>query len=212
MSDTPIKAQTTLTSDDFTLSTDPEALFRAWMDDAEKSEVNDPNAMAFSTSDADGMPNVRVVLLKEFNHDGFCFYTNFESIKGRELEQNPKGAINFHWKSLRRQIRAQGVVTKVAESTSDTYFNTRPRDSRIGAWASQQSRPLGDRQEFEDRIEHFRTEFAQGDVPRPPHWGGYLLSPLLIEFWQDRKFRLHDRIVFTRENAGAPWTKTRLYP
>ncbi|HEX2726788.1 MAG TPA: pyridoxamine 5'-phosphate oxidase [Beijerinckiaceae bacterium] len=199
-----------LKSGDFTESGEPWALFERWFAEAAQGEPNDPNAMALATADAGGMPNVRMVLLKGVDADGFVFYTNVDSAKGTELTANPKGALLFHWKSLRRQVRARGTVTRVSDAEADDYFATRPRDSRIGAWASQQSRPLESRFAFEKAIALYAARYAVGDVPRPPYWTGFRLAPLSIEFWQDRPFRLHDRVVFTRSEGG--WAKTRLYP
>jgi pyridoxamine 5'-phosphate oxidase len=199
-----------LKSGDFTEAGEPWALFGTWMADAIQSEPHDPNAMGLATVDADGLPNVRMVLLKGADANGFVFYTNAESAKGLELAGNPKAAIVFHWKSLRRQVRARGAVTRVSDAEADAYFASRPRDSRIGAWASQQSRPLESRFAFEKAIAFYAARFAVGEVPRPPYWVGFRLAPVSIEFWQDRPFRLHDRVVFTRSDGG--WVKTRLYP
>jgi pyridoxamine 5'-phosphate oxidase len=199
-----------LKSRDFTDAGEPWALFRVWMAEATASEPNDPTAMALATVDADGLPNVRMVLLKGADEDGFVFYTNTESNKGRELAANPKAALVFHWKSLRRQVRARGTVTTVSDAEADAYFASRPRDSRIGAWASQQSRPLESRFAFEKAIALQAAKYPIGEVPRPPYWTGYRISPVSIEFWHDRPFRLHDRVLFTK--AGGGWTKTRLYP
>ena len=195
---------------DFTEADEPWALFFAWMAEATQSEPNDPTAMALATVDADGLPDVRMVLLKGADENGFVFYTNSESNKGRELAANPKAALVFHWKSLRRQVRARGTVTRVSDQEADAYFASRPRDSRIGAWASQQSRPLESRFAFEKAIAVYAAEHAVGEVPRPPYWTGYRISPVAIEFWHDRPFRLHDRVVFTRFKGG--WMRTRLYP
>lgn len=199
-----------LTSGDFTEAGEPWALLDAWMREAAATEPNDPDAMALATVDPDGLPNVRMVLLKSASERGFVFYTNTESAKGRELAANPKAALVLHWKSLRRQVRARGGVARVDEVEADAYFRSRPRDSRIGAWASQQSRPLESRFAFEKAIAANAARFALGDVPRPPYWSGFRIEPVSIEFWQDRPFRLHDRVLFTRNPEG--WTKTRLYP
>ncbi len=199
-----------LTSGDFTEADEPWALFKSWLEDAARSEPNDPNAMALATVDPDGLPNVRMVLLKGFDPSGFVFYTNTESAKGRELLATGKAALVLHWKSLRRQVRARGTVSLVSDAEADAYFKTRPRDSRIGAWASQQSRPLESRFAFEKAIATTAARYALGEVPRPPYWTGFRIAPVSIEFWHDRPFRLHDRISFTREGEG--WRKTRLYP
>jgi pyridoxamine 5'-phosphate oxidase len=199
-----------LTSGDFTETGEPWALFTAWMKEAEGSEPNDPNAMALATVDAHGLPNVRMVLLKSADPSGFVFYTNTESNKGRELLANPRAALVLYWKSLRRQVRARGAVTLVSDAEADAYFESRARDSRIGAWASRQSRPLESRFALEKAVALHAAKYAVGKVPRPPHWTGFRIAPSSIEFWQDKPFRLHDRIVFTREGDG--WVKTRLYP
>ena len=196
----------------FTDRNDPFVLFAEWMRDAEKSEPNDPNAMALSTVDEEGLPNVRMVLLKDFDEKGFVFYTNFESQKGQEIQATMKAAVLFHWKSLRRQIRVRGLVEKVTPAEADAYFNSRPRDSRIGAWASAQSRPIEGRFALETAVAMYAAKYAIGTVPRPPHWSGFRILPLSIEFWHDRPFRLHDRVVFRRENQTADWTKAKLYP
>lgn len=200
-----------LTSGDFTEVDEPFDLFAAWMEDAKASEPNDPNAMALATADADGMPNVRMVLLKGFDKEGFVFYTNTQSNKGGELLANMQAAIVFHWKSLRRQVRVRGKVTKVSEAEADDYFRSRPRDSRIGAWASEQSRPLESRFALEKAVAVNAAKYAIGDVPRPPHWTGFRITPQSMEFWMDKPFRLHDRVQFKRLEDGG-WTKARLYP
>ncbi|MBN9061084.1 MAG: pyridoxamine 5'-phosphate oxidase [Rhizobiales bacterium 65-9] len=191
---------------------DPFTLFAAWFPEAERSEPNDPNGMAVATADADGLPNLRMVLMKEWDRDGFVFYTNTESQKGRELAANMQAAGLFHWKSLRRQVRFRGPVSLVSDAQSDAYFESRPRDSRIGAWASQQSRPLESRFALEKAVAFHAAKYAVGAVPRPPYWKGFRIAPLSFEFWRDRPFRLHERLIFTRAAPGAPWEKTRFYP
>ena len=199
-----------LTDGDFTEVGEPWSIFRAWLKEAEASEPNDPTAMALATVDAEGLPNVRMVLLKEADERGFVFYTNTESNKGRELLGQPKAALVLHWKSLRRQVRARGLVTLVSNEEADAYFASRPRDSRIGAWASQQSRPLESRFALEKAVASFAAKHATGAVPRPPYWTGFRIAPVAMEFWQDRPFRLHDRVAFERADDG--WRRTRLYP
>ena len=196
----------------FTERNDPFQLFAEWLADAEKSEPNDPNGMALATVDEEGLPNVRMVLLKDADERGFVFYTNYESQKGQEILGTMKAALCFHWKSLRRQVRVRGIVEQVTASEADAYFASRARDSRIGAWASQQSRPLEGRFALEASVALYAAKFALGDVPRPPHWSGFRIKPLSIEFWHDRPFRLHDRAVFRRPDPDSGWTKTRLYP
>ena len=204
------ETQHRLRSGDFTEADEPWTLFSAWMEEAKRSEPEDANAMALATADPDGVPNVRMVLLKAAGPDGLVFYTNTESNKGRELEANPNAAIVLHWKSLHRQIRARGPVTLVSDQEADAYFQSRPRDSRIGAWASQQSRPLESRFALEKAVAVNTAKYAIGEVPRPPYWTGFRIAPVSIEFWQDKPFRLHDRVVFSREGDG--WRKVRLYP
>ena len=195
-----------------TPAADPFALFAAWMAEAEKSEPNDANAMALATADASGQPNVRMVLLKGVDTRGFVFYSNAESIKGGELAANPRAAINFHWKSLRKAVRVQGAIARVTDAEADAYFATRPKDSQIGAWASPQSRPMEGRFVFEKRIAEYALKYGIGTVPRPPYWTGWRLTPTRIEFWRDRPFRLHDRLVYSRESATSPWATERLFP
>jgi pyridoxamine 5'-phosphate oxidase len=201
----------TLTNSDFTESDEPFRLFAQWLGDATSSEPNDPNGVALATVDPDGMPNVRMVLLKGFDERGFVFYTNFESAKGREILASRKAAMCFHWKSLRRQVRLRGPVEVVSDAEADEYYATRPRGSRIGAWASKQSRPLESRFALEKAVAEYTAKFAIGTIPRPSHWSGFRIRPSAIEFWHDRPFRLHDRLVFTRGEDGN-WEKTRLYP
>ncbi|MBB3983630.1 pyridoxamine 5'-phosphate oxidase [Sphingobium fontiphilum] len=190
--------------------TDPFSLFDDWYGEARQSEINDSNAMALATADAQGRPSVRMVLLKGHGPDGFIFYTNFEGRKAAELLANPNAALLFHWKSLRRQIRIEGPVEPVDAATADAYFATRSRDSQLGAWASDQSRPLASREVFMARYEEVNRRFADGPVPRPPHWSGLRLVPRHIEFWQDREHRLHERRVFDRDGDG--WAEGMLYP
>jgi pyridoxamine 5'-phosphate oxidase len=194
------------------IETDPLALFDAWLAEARASEPNDPNAMALATADAAGQPAVRMVLLKGHGPDGFVFYTNQQSRKADDLAADPKAALLFHWKSLRRQVRIRGPVEPVGAEESDAYFATRARSAQIGAWASDQSRVAPDRFALEKRVAEFGLKFGLGKVPRPPHWGGYRLAPLAIEFWRDRPFRLHERLQFTRQAADDAWVVRRLYP
>lgn len=201
-----------LTSGDFTAEQDPFALFQDWFEEAKKSEPNDPNAMALSTVDAEGMPNSRMVLLNGRDGDDFVFYTNTQSQKGEELLGQPKAAALFHWKSLRRQVRIRGPVSIVSDEMADAYFQSRPRDSRIGAWASQQSRPLESRFALEKAVALQAARFGVGTIPRPPHWTGFRITPVYLEFWKDGAFRLHDRVVFRRGSPGEAWVRTRLYP
>ncbi len=201
-----------LTTGDFTEETEPYALFGSWLSDAEKSEVNDPNAVALATVDEHGLPNVRMVLLKGYDPKGFVFYTNFESQKGREILGQKKAAMCFHWKSLRRQVRLRGEVEVVSDEEADVYYASRARGSRIGAWASKQSRPLEGRFALEKAVAEYTARYAIGDIPRPPYWSGFRIKPVSIEFWHDRQFRLHDRVEFRRAEPDGPWEKVRMYP
>jgi pyridoxamine 5'-phosphate oxidase len=191
---------------------DPLELFADWYAEADKSEPNDPTAMTLATVGPDGTPSVRMVLLKGFDASGFVFYTNHESRKGLHLAAHPKAAMLFHWKSLRRQVRLAGPVEKTTPKEADDYFATRQRGSQIGAWASDQSRPLESRFALEKRVAEYTAKHVIGTVPRPPHWSGFRLQPLLIEFWQDAPFRLHDRLEYRRPSVGAPWSTRTLYP
>jgi pyridoxamine 5'-phosphate oxidase len=193
-------------------TTDPLELFAAWYGEAATSEPNDPSAMALATVGPDGTPAVRMVLLKDYDSDGFVFYTNYESRKGNHLLTHPKAALLFHWKSLRRQVRLEGPVTPTTAAEADAYFATRARGSQIGAWASEQSRPLESRFALERRVAEYGARHVMGTVPRPPHWSGFRLQPTLIEFWQDGAFRLHDRLEYRRGSAAEPWTTRTLYP
>ncbi len=197
---------------DFTTRTEPLQLFAEWLEEAKRSEPNDPTAMSVATVDADGLPNVRMTLLKGFDERGFVFYTNFESQKGTEILASRKAALGFHWKSLRRQVRIRGPVELVSDHEADAYYKSRPRDSRIGAWASQQSRPLESRFALEKAVAKYAAKYAIGDIPRPPHWSGFRIQPVHIEFWKDGAFRLHDRMAFHRDGIDQAWSKTRLYP
>ena len=203
-----------LTSGDFTAATEPFRLFAEWLKDATQSEPNDPNALALAlaTVDETGMPNVRMVLLKDFDEQGFVFYTNYESQKGREILSSEKAAMCFHWKSLRRQIRVRGPVEKVTDAEADAYYQSRPRGSRIGAWASKQSRPLESRFALEKAVAEYTARFAIGEIPRPDYWSGFRINATYIEFWHDRPFRLHDRLIFKRDTPDAPWTTQKFYP
>jgi pyridoxamine 5'-phosphate oxidase len=191
---------------------DPFALFDEWLEAAEKSEPNDPNGMALATVDAEGLPDARMVLLKDVDPHGFVFYTNTLSAKGAELAADPKAALLFHWKSLRRQVRVRGPVEPVSAAEADAYFASRPRGSQIGAWASDQSRALPDRLALERRVAEYGLKFGLGKIPRPPHWSGYRVVPLAIEFWRDRPFRLHERLAFSRPDREGAWSVARLYP
>jgi len=203
---------TGLISGDFTESADPLVLFGAWFAEAKAAEPNDPEAMSLATVDAAGLPDVRVVLLKQADERGFVFYTNEQSAKGAELAANPKAALAMHWKSIRRQVRVRGTVERVSAAEADAYFASRSRPSQIGAWASDQSQPLDKRETFEARVAEVQKRFDGKEVTRPPHWGGYRIVPVQIEFWMDRPYRLHDRVRFTRGAPGGAWKKTRLYP
>ena len=194
----------------FTERTDPLNLFSEWLEEAKQSEINDHNTVALATVDGDGMPNVRMVLLKGHDERGFVFYTNFEGTKGQEVLKSMKAAMGFHWKSLRRQIRIRGNVEIVTDAEADAYYNSRHPQSRLGAWASDQSRPLENRQILVDKLKMYEEKYGNEDIPRPPHWSGFRIIPDSIEFWADGEFRLHDRIVFNRN--GEAWEKQRLYP
>jgi pyridoxamine 5'-phosphate oxidase len=197
---------------DFTQAADPFALFDLWFEEAKAAEINDPEAMALATVDADGLPDARMVLCKGADVRGLVFYTNSESAKGSELAGQPRAAALFHWKSLRRQARFRGRVTQVSAAESDAYFASRPKGSQIGAWASQQSRPLASRAELEAAVEAYERRFGAAAPPRPDYWRGYRLTPTEIEFWRDRPSRLHDRVMFNRATPDAPWEKRLLYP
>ena len=213
MSDTAsIQHPSWLTTGDFTECSEPFGLFAAWLQEASKSEPHNPTAMALATVDRDGMPNVRMVLLKGFDERGFVFYSNNESRKGSELALNAKAALAFYWKTLDRQVRVRGTVTAVSNTEADAYFASRARGAQIGAWASKQSSVLESRSALEKAVAHVAAKHPLGDVPRPPHWVGYRVVPVEIEFWQERPSRLHDRIVFRHDAPVDAWTKTRLYP
>jgi pyridoxamine 5'-phosphate oxidase len=207
-----IEHPTWLTSGDFAAAEEPLRLFAAWLEEATRAEPVNPNAFALATVDADGLPNVRMVLLKGLDERGFVFYTNLDSQKARELDASQKAALVFYWKALARQVRVRGTVEPVSDAEADAYFATRPRMAQIGAWASKQSAPLESRMAFEKAVALFTAKFAIGSVPRPPRWSGYRLVPQAIEFWHERPFRLHDRVEFARANPGDAWIKTRLYP
>ena len=208
----PIEHLAGSTSGDLIDAEEPLRLFAAWFEQATRSEPRDPTAMSLATVDTDGLPNVRMVLMKAFGEEGFVFYTNTDSQKGLELDRDRKAALLFHWKSINRQVRLRGPVERIDDAEADAYFATRPRLAQIGAWASKQSAPLESPHAFEKAIALYAAKFAIGTIPRPPNWTGYRLRPLLIEFWQERPFRLHDRLEFRRETLDAPWRKTRLYP
>lgn len=187
----------------------PYELVMAWLEDAKQSEPTDPDAACLATIDKDGLPNARVILVRQIDENGFCFFTNRESAKGNDLKHTPKAALNFHWKSLKRQIRIRGTISPVTEEESDTYYNSRPLGNRIGAWASRQSRPLDDRQTLIDRTKEYENKYGE-HPPRPDYWGGYRLSPLSVEFWQEGQFRLHHRLLYTKTADG--WVTTKLFP
>jgi pyridoxamine 5'-phosphate oxidase len=191
---------------------DPFALFAEWLEAAKAGEPNDPHAMTLATVDADGLPDARMVLLKDVDKRGFTFFTNTESAKGLELAAHPAAALVFHWKSLRRQVRVRGPIAPVTEAEADAYFATRARSAQIGAWASDQSRVAPDRFALEKRVAEYALKFGIAAVPRPPHWSGYRLSPVQIEFWRDRPFRLHERLFFTRSAPENAWASARLFP
>jgi pyridoxamine 5'-phosphate oxidase len=207
-----MESSISLRSRNFSDAEEPLGLFADWFEEATRAEPSDPTAMALATVDDDGLPNVRMVLLKGYDERGFVFYTNTLSPKGRELDAAAKAAAVFHWKSLKRQVRLRGAVERVSEAEADAYFATRTKGSQIGAWASQQSMPLPDRFALEKAVALYTAKYGLATVPRPPHWSGYRIIPVAMEFWQDRPFRLHERIQFRRDHDGAPWTKTRLYP
>ena len=191
---------------------DPMQQFDIWFKDAEAHELNDPNAMTVATADANGQPSARILLLKGQDAKGFVFYTNMNSRKGGELQVNPFVSLCFHWKSLRRQVRIEGPIEQVSDDEADSYFNSRARGSRIGAWASQQSQPLADRETLMNAVAELEEKFAGAPIPRPPHWTGQRLRPLQIEFWEDGEFRLHDRFVFQRPTVDDAWSMQRLSP
>ena len=207
-----MESSSSLTSGNSAEAEEAFRLFAAWFEEATRAEPSDPTAMALATLGVDGLPNVRMVLLKGLDERGFVFYTNTESPKGRELAALPQAAAVFHWKSLKRQVRLRGAVECVTEAEADAYFATRPKGSQIGAWASRQSAAMDDRFALEKAVARYTAKYALGPVPRPPYWSGYRIVPLVMEFWQDRPFRLHERVEFRRENPNAPWIKTRLYP
>lgn len=208
----PVDLTQRLFDDTFTGPIDPLALFAGWLEEARASEINDPNAMAIATVDEQGMPDLRMVLLNGFDERGFVFFTNFGSEKGRQLLNHPQAALLFHWKSLRRQIRIRGTVDVVDNTDADAYFSTRPLQSRIGAHASEQSRPLASRSALLDRVEQLAARFADSEVPRPEYWSGFRVKPLQMEFWKDGTYRLHDRVVFRRTDPDGRWVRNRLYP
>ncbi|MEL6621965.1 MAG: pyridoxamine 5'-phosphate oxidase [Pseudomonadota bacterium] len=215
----PVDYSTANQAMDFLDAQDPFALFDAWYADAREAEINDPNAMAVATVDETGLPNVRVVLLKGLDgadtgpDRGFVFYTNLQSQKGREILDAGLAASNFHWKSLRRQVRLRGTVSQVSDAEADAYFNSRPRDSRIGAWASQQSQTMPDRDALKRAFAEIEARHEGEEIiPRPPHWSGLRIVPIVMEFWHDRPYRLHDRLIFKRLGREQPWTREQFYP
>jgi pyridoxamine 5'-phosphate oxidase len=208
----PIEHPTRLTGGDFTEADEPLRLFTGWFAEAKRAEPVNPDAMALATVDPDGLPNVRMVLLKGFDERGFVFYTNLDSVKAHELSTAPKAALAMYWKTLQRQVRMRGSVAPVSAEEADAYYASRSRMAQIGAWASKQSAPLESRMAFEKAIARFTAKFAIGTVPRPPYWSGYRIVPSEIEFWQERQFRLHDRITFKRSSLTGQWSKMRLYP
>lgn len=199
-------------TDNFPEETNPFELFKQWFAKAERHERDDPNAMALSSVDSTGMPNVRIVLLKGWDERGFVYYTNMESQKGREVIESGKAAVNFHWKSLKQQVRIRGLTEQVSDAEADAYFASRRRISRLGAWASKQSRPLASRKTMMDAVAELEKKYPGDDIPRPPYWKGTRIKPLYIEFWQDGDFRLHDRFIFSRATVSGEWTKERWYP
>jgi pyridoxamine 5'-phosphate oxidase len=208
----PIEHPSGLTVGDFTAADEPLRLFAQWMEEAVASEPADPNAMAVATVGTDGLPDLRMVLLKGFDERGAVFYTNMDSPKAQQLDRNSKAALLFHWKSRKRQVRLRGPVELVSDAEADAYFGSRARLAQIGAWASKQSSPLESRLAFEKAIARFTAKFAIATVPRPPNWSGFRVVPMTMEFWEDRPFRLHERVEFRRDTLGGPWNKTRLYP
>ena len=188
----------------------PLSLFKEWFEDAKKTEINDPNAMNLATISSDGKPSSRIVLLKSYNEDGFVFYTNSNSKKGKSIKNNTNVALNFHWKSLQKQIRIEGTASVIGSDEADKYYNSRPLGSRIGAWASKQSEELGDRSLLLKRVEEYEKKFENTNIERPVHWNGYLVNPSLMEFWQDMPFRLHDRVEFKKQEGS--WVSRKLYP
>lgn len=201
-----------MANNDFIPPANPWILFKEWYGEAQKAEPNDPEAMALATAGRDGAPSVRMVLFKGYGEDGLLFLTNRESRKGDQLKENPRASVCLHWKTLRRQIRMEGQIIMATDKESDDYFATRARESRLGAWVSQQSRPLKDRATMDNAVKEFEKKFEGKDVPRPAYWGGYRLIPTLIEFWTEGRYRLHDRFVYRRKSDKDPWTIERLYP